>query len=58
MFTIWFTEGGNRLCERKCPIVPRVGETVTLPELTGLFPTPSQGWWCTLVYDLPVPSRN
>ena len=30
MFTIWFSEGGNRLAEREWPIVPRVGETVTL----------------------------
>ncbi|HEX4415025.1 MAG TPA: hypothetical protein VH107_15420 [Lacipirellulaceae bacterium] len=37
MFTIWFTEGGKRLCEREWPIVPRVGETLTLKESNGLF---------------------
>jgi hypothetical protein len=37
MYTIWFTEGGKRLSERKWPIVPRVGETITLQESPGLF---------------------
>ena len=37
MFTICFTEGGKRLCEREWPIVPRVGDTITLQESTGLF---------------------
>lgn len=37
MFTISFTEGGKRLCERKWEIVPRVGETVTLNASAGLF---------------------
>jgi hypothetical protein len=37
MVTIWFTEGGKRLCEREWPIVPRVGDTITLKESTGLF---------------------
>lgn len=37
MFTICFSEGGKRLCEREWPIVPRVGETITLKESTGLF---------------------
>ena len=37
MFTIWFSEGGKRLAEREWPIVPRVGEVVTLQGSTGLF---------------------
>ena len=37
MFTIWFSEGGNRLAEREWPIVPRVGEVITLHDSTGLF---------------------
>jgi len=37
MFTIWFTEGGKRLCEREWPTVPRVGETITLKDSSGLF---------------------
>ncbi len=37
MFTVWFSEGGNRLAEREWPIVPRVGEIITLHDSTGLF---------------------
>jgi hypothetical protein len=37
MFTIWFSEGGNRLAEREWPFVPHVGDTVTLRDSTGLF---------------------
>ena len=37
MFTICFSEGGKRLCEREWPIVPRVGETMALKESTGRF---------------------
>jgi hypothetical protein len=37
MFTIWFSEGGNQLCKRDWPIVPRVGETITLRDSSGLF---------------------
>jgi hypothetical protein len=37
VFTIWFSEGGTRLAEREWPVVPHVGETVTLRDSTGLF---------------------
>jgi hypothetical protein len=37
VFTIWFSEGGTRLAERQWPIVPRVGETITLHDSAGLF---------------------
>jgi hypothetical protein len=37
MYAIWFTEGGKRLCEREWPIVPRIGDTITLKESAGLF---------------------
>src|ERR1700712_4513178 len=37
MFTVWFSEGGNQLSKREWPIVPRVGETITLRNSTGLF---------------------
>jgi hypothetical protein len=37
MFTIWFSEGGERLTEREWPTVPRVGESVTLHDSTGLY---------------------
>jgi hypothetical protein len=37
MFTILFTEGGNPLCEREWPIVPRIGDTLTLRDSDGLF---------------------
>jgi hypothetical protein len=37
MFTVWFSEGGKQLSERDWPIVPRVGETITLRDSTGLF---------------------
>jgi hypothetical protein len=37
MFMICFTEGGKRLCEREWPIVPRVGDTITLKDSTGRF---------------------
>lgn len=37
MFTVWLSEGGNRLAERDWPIVPRVGETISLHDSTGLF---------------------
>jgi hypothetical protein len=37
MFTIWFSEGGERLTEREWPTVPRVGESITLQDSTGLY---------------------
>ena len=37
MFTVWFSEGGNQLSKRDWPIVPSVGETITLRDSTGLF---------------------
>ena len=37
MFTVWFSEGGQRLAEREWPVVPRVGETVNLHDCPGRF---------------------
>ncbi len=37
MFTILLTEGGKHLAEREWPVVPRVGESLTLRDSTGLF---------------------
>jgi hypothetical protein len=37
MFTIWFTEGGEPLAEREWPVVPRIGDTLSLHESTGRF---------------------
>lgn len=37
MFTIWFSEGGERLAEREWPAVPRVGDHVTLHDSSGMF---------------------
>ena len=37
VFTIWFSEGGERLTEREWPAVPRVGESITLHDSTGLY---------------------
>lgn len=37
MFTIWFTEGGQRLSEREWSMVPRVGDNIKLRDSTGLF---------------------
>jgi hypothetical protein len=44
MFTIWFTEGGKRLAERERPMVPRVGENVTLHDTSGLFEVIRVNW--------------
>jgi hypothetical protein len=37
MFTVWFSEGGKQLSKRDWPMVPRIGETITLRDSTGLF---------------------
>jgi hypothetical protein len=37
MFTVWFAEGGEQLCQRDWPIVSRIGETITLRDSPGLF---------------------
>ena len=37
VFTIWFSEGGERLTECEWPTVPRVGESITLHDSTGLY---------------------
>ena len=37
MFTVWFSEGRERLAEREWPVVPRVGESVTMHDSSGQF---------------------
>jgi hypothetical protein len=37
MFIVWFSEGGKQHSKRDWPIVPRVGETITFRDSTGLF---------------------
>ena len=37
MFKIRFSEGGKPLSQREWPVVPRVGETITLRDSAGLF---------------------
>jgi hypothetical protein len=44
MFTIWFSEGGERLTERQWPFVPRVGEGVSLNDSTGRFDVIRVSW--------------
>ena len=43
-FTIWFSEGGERLAEREWPAVPRVGDSVTLHDTPGLFEVIRVNW--------------
>ena len=44
MFTIWFSEGGKRLTEREWPVVPHVGESVSLHDSTGQFEVIRVNW--------------
>ena len=44
MFTILFSEGGRPLAEREWPAVPRVGDSITLRDSTGLFEVIRVNW--------------